>query len=182
MSVTYPHDRPQPQGDYLESPREEPFVPVYARTRRNTRSRKSGVKTWMILAPIGVLVLGAGAAAMLMGGGDEVAPAPLAEPAATAPVVPAQPLLTEAEPAATAAAPVVDATPAPAPAVRRTAPAPTRRAAATSRAPAAAPAPAPRVVVPVQPTAPQPYTATLNTAPTTPAPAQPPVIVIQPAD
>jgi hypothetical protein len=37
-------------------------------------------------------------------------------------------------------------------------------------------------VAPVQPTSPQPYTATLNTAPTTPAPAQPPVIVIQPAD
>ena len=181
MSVTYPHDRPTPQGEYLDAPREEPFIPVYARTRRNTRSRKGGVKAWMILAPIGVLVLGAGAAAMMMGGGD-VAPAPLAEPAATAPVLPAQPLATEPSQVTTPAPAVVDATPAPAPVARRTAPAPTRRASAPSRAPAATPAPAPRVEGPVQPTTPQPYTATLNAAPSTPAPAQPPVIVIQPAD
>lgn len=181
MSVTYPHDRPTPQGEYLESPREEPFVPVYARTRRNTRSRKGGVKAWMILAPIGVLVLGAGAVAM-MTGGDEVAPAPLAEPAATPLVLPAQQLLTEAAPVTPPATAVVDATPAPAPVVRRSAPVPTRRTVAPVRAAAATPAPAPRVVTPVQPTAPQPYTATLNTAPATPAPAQPPVIVIQPAD
>lgn len=180
MSVTYPHDRPIPQTDHLDAPREEPFVPVYARTRRNTRSRKGGVKTWMILAPIGVLVLAGGAAAMMMGGdSDEVASAPLAEPAATAPVLPAQPL--PVENASIEIAPVVEATPAPAPVVRRAAPAPARRATAPARAAAPTPAPAPRVEA--APTGPQPYTATLNTAPAaTPAPAQPPVIVIQPAD
>ncbi len=125
MTVTYPHDQPMPQGEHLEATREEPFVPVYARTRRTARGRKGGVKTWMILAPIGVLVLGAGAAAMMMGGGEEVAPAPLVEPAATAPVLPPQPLL--AEPASVEAAPVVEATPAPAPVVRRAAPAPSTR-------------------------------------------------------
>ena len=132
MSVTYPHDRPMPQGEHLEPIREEPFVPVYARNRRTTRGRKGGVKTWMILAPIGVLVLGAGAAAMMMGG-EESAPAPLAEPAATGPVLPAQPLLTETPPVE--AAPVVEATPAPAPVARRAAPvpAPARRAATPAR-------------------------------------------------
>lgn len=176
MSVTYPHDRPTPQADHLESPREEPFVPVYARNRRTARGRKGGVKAWMILAPIGVLVLGAGAAAMMMGGGDDVAPAPLAEPAATAPVVPAEPLATTASPVEAAApASIVEATPAPAPTVRRAAPAPARRSTAPARASAAAPTT--RVVVPAQPTGPQPYTATLNTTP-----AQSPVIVIQPAD
>src|SRR5688572_24720327 len=107
MSVTYPHDRPMLHGDHVEGVHEEPFVPVYARNRRTARGRKGGIKTWMVLAPIGVLVLGAGAAAMMMGG-EEAAPAPLVEPAATAPVLPAQPA---AQPLATTAAPV-EATPA----------------------------------------------------------------------
>lgn len=180
MSVTYPHDRPIPHGEHLEAQREEPFVPVYARTRRSARGRKGGVKTWMILAPVGVLVLGGAAAALMMGDQGEVAPAPLAEPAATAPVLPAQPVLAEAAPMETA--PVAEATPipAPAPVVRRAAPAPARRAVAPARQAAPTPAPAPRVEA-AAPTGPQPYTATLNAAPT-PASAQTPVIVIQPAD
>lgn len=179
MTVTYPHDRPLPQDSHLEGPREEPFVPVYARTGRSARGRKGGVKTWMILAPIGVLVLGGSAAALMMGDRGEGAPAPLAEPVAAARVLPAQPVTAEAAPAETA--PVTEATPAPAPVVRRTAPAPDRRTAAPGRASAAAPAPAARVVAPTPPAGPQPYTATLNTAPA-PAPAQPPVIVIQPTN
>lgn len=173
MTLTYPHDRPSPQHLPSEDVREEPFVPVYARNRRGVRSRKGGVKTWMILAPLGVLVLGAGAAAMMMGG-EDVAPAPLVEPAATAPALPAQPLLTSAAPIE--ATPVVEATPAPAPVVRRTAPAPARRAAPV-REPTPAPAPTPRVEV--EPAGTEPYTATLNTTPT---PTRPPLIVIQPAD
>ena len=183
MTLTYPHDRPLPHDSHLDATRtEEPFVPVYARTR-SARGRKGGLKAWMILAPIGVLVLGAGAAA-LMSGGDE-ATAPLAEPAATAPVLTAQPLLTEAAPVAETPVAAVEATPAPAPVVRRAAPAPVRRAAAPARAPAAAPTTAPRTATAPQPAGPQPYTATLNATPTaTPAPAtaQPPVIVIQPAN
>jgi len=182
MTVTYPHDRPVLQGERLEAPHEEPFIPVYARTGRNARGgRKGGFKTWMILAPIGVLVLGGAAAALVMGQGDEVAPAPLVEPAATAPVLPTQPLLTEA-PVEAAAAPVIEATPTPAPVVRA-APAPARRAAP---APARATAPAATREAPAEPAGPQPYTSSLNTtpaaAPATPAPtpAPPPVIVIQP--
>ena len=49
MTVTYPHDRPH--ETHVDEPRPEPYVPVYARTRGSTRSRKGGVKTWMILAP-----------------------------------------------------------------------------------------------------------------------------------
>lgn len=174
MTVTYPHDRPLPEGVRTEAAPEEPFVPVYARDRRSMRSRKGGVRTWMILAPLGVLVLGAGAAAMMTGGGDDVAPAPLIEPAATPPVAPPQPLASETVSIEPAAAPVVEA----APVVRQAAPAPPRRAAPT-RVAAPTPAPPAREAAPVEPAGPQPYTATLNAAPT---PAQPPVIVIQPTD
>ena len=178
MSLTYPHDRPLPHDPVAPAAREEPYVPVYARTRRTTTGRsRDGVRAWMILAPIGVLVLGGAAAALMFGGGEDAAPVPLAEPAATAPVLPAQPL-------ASAVVPVqvepIEAVPAPAPVVRRAAPAPVRRRAATP-APAATAEPAtPRVVVEAEPTAPQAYTSTLNTAPAAEAPA--PVIVIQPAD
>ena len=75
MSVTYPQDRADAAG-------EETFVPVYARTKAQLR-RKGGMRTWMILAPIGVLVIGGAAAMMLMNGGGDVAEAPLAEAAAT---------------------------------------------------------------------------------------------------
>lgn len=177
MSVTYPHDRPVSAGDALEAPREEPFVPVYARTRRTSRGRKGGVKTWMILAPVAVLVLGGVAAALVMGGGEDVAPAPLVEPAATPPVLSAQPVAVETA-TVEVTPPPVEATPAPAPVIDRT-PAPVRRASAPARAPATAPSAAPRVEAPAEPTGPQPYTASLNTAP---ASAQTPVIVIQPAD
>ena len=184
MTVTYPHDRPMPDGDRFEAPRDEPFVPVYARTRRSSRSRKGGVKTWMILAPIGVLMLGGAAAALVMADREAAAPAPLAEPAVAGPVLPAQPLAGEAEPvdapaAAIEVTPEPAARPAPAPAARRASPAPARRT-----APAAAPA---TREAPAEPAGAQPYTSSLNTTPPAaaatpaPAPAAPPVIVIQPA-
>lgn len=173
MSLTYPHNGSRPHDQAFEAAPEQPFVPVYARQGRTARGRKRGVRTWMILAPVGVLVLGAAAAAMMLGGRDEVAPAPLVEPAATAPVLPSQPSLVQAPPVeATPVAPVVEASPAPTPVARRAAPAARRPA-----APAPAPAAAPRVVAPAEPAEPQPYTAQLNAAP-----AQPPVIVIQPAN
>lgn len=187
MSITYPHDRPLSRDGLAEVPHEEPFVPVYARTRRNVRGRKGGVKTWMIMAPIGVLVLGAGAAALVMGEREAIAPAPLAEPAATAPVLPAQPLITETTPASTVGNASIEVTPEP---VVRAAPAPARRAAPAPAARRAAPAPAPAMrEAPAEPAGPQPYTSSLNTtppaaaAPVTPAPtpAPPPVIVVQPA-
>jgi hypothetical protein len=183
MTVTYPHDRPLPRETHIEEARAEPYVPVYARTRGSTRARKGGVRTWMILAPIGVLVLGGVAAAMIAGSGDEAPAAPLVEPAATAPVLPAQPLISEAAPLETSAAPVVEASPAPAPVVRAAAPAPARRAAP---APARSPAPAVTREAPAEPAGPQPYTSSLNTSPTAapatpaPTPAPAPVIVIQP--
>lgn len=185
MTVTYPHDRPLPHDTHMEEARPEPYVPVYARTRGATRGRKGGVKTWMILAPIGVLVLGGAALALAMGQGDEVAPAPLVEPAATGPVLPPQPLVSEAAPVEAPAATPVEAAPVAAPVVRAP-PAPARRAApVAARRTAPAPAPATREA-PAEPAGPQPYTATLNTtteaAPATPAPAPAPtpVIVIQP--
>lgn len=182
MTVTYPHDRPLPHATHMEEARPEPYVPVYARTRGSTRARKGGVRTWMILAPVGVLVLGGVAAAMIAGSGDDVAPAPLLEPAATAPVLPAQPLISEAAPLETSAAPVIEAAPAPAPAPAvRAAPAPARRAAPV---PARPTAPAATREAPAEPAGPQPYTSSLNTspaaAPATPAPTPAPVIVIQP--
>ena len=183
MTITYPHDQSIPNDGLATAPREEPFVPVYARTRSAT-GRKGGLKSWMILAPIGVLVLGAAAVVLVTAQDDDVASVPLAEPAATGPVLPTQPMVNEIAPVETPAGatievtpePVVRAAPAPAPA-RRAAPAPARRS---------TPAPATREA-PAEPSGPQPYTSTLNTtppatAPVTPAPtpAPPPVIVIQP--
>jgi hypothetical protein len=103
MSVTYPEDR-------ADAVREETFVPVYARTKAQ-RGRKGGIRSWMILAPIGVLVIGGAAALMVMNGGGDVAEAPLAEAAATAPVLPTTPVPLTA-PLAAEPAPV-DTTPTP---------------------------------------------------------------------
>lgn len=206
MSVTYPVDPLKPYGDRserspldgradidarLDGATEEPFVPVYA--RRGKAARGGGkIRTWMILAPIGVIVLG-GFGAMMAMNGEETA-TPLAEPAATAPVVPATPLVAEPAPvAALSPAPVVEAAAPPpvqraaTPVRRAAAPAPAARRAAPTAAPRIE-APAARVATPA-PTA-SSSTTTLNTAPTapapaatvTPAPAQPPapVIVVQP--
>lgn len=150
------------------------FTPVYA---RKTGGRKA-VKTWMILAPVGVLALAAGAATMLMNPKDAT---PFAEPA-----VPTSSLGTSARIAAPAtpaeAAPLVieDAVIEPASAPART----VRQPAPAARRAAPAPTSTPRVETPPQPAGPQPYTGNLNTAPTTtPAPTPttpPPVVVIEP--
>lgn len=199
MSVTYTEDRITPFAD--ETTREPEFVPVYARTRKSARRKSGGkIKTWMILAPVGAVVLAGGAVAMMMGGGEEAAAPALSEPAATAPVVPIAP----AAAPATVAQPVVEAASAPAPVVRaapveRIAPEPVRRAQPRAAAPVAERdvASTPRVIT--EPAAPSP-TAALNTttSPTpslntaspapvvttapTPAPAETraPAIVVQP--
>lgn len=194
MTVTYPADLAKPYGDRVEAQQigaahEEPFVPVYAR-RGKARGGQGKVRTWMILAPVAVLTLG-GIGAMLVLSGDNQASAPLAEPAATAPVLSAMPVPTEAAAAPLASAATPEPVVAP-PAAREAAPAPARRPAV--RTPAPAPEVSPRVEAPVAPTGPRPYTAapdtapttTLNTAPAAPAvpatPAPPPpVIVIEPA-
>ena len=187
MSMTYANAN-------TEARTEETFVPRYA---RNTKAKKS-VKTWMILAPIGAVVLLGSGVAMMMGGGEQAAPAtsteaeapamqtaPAAMTAAETPVMPAAPMETASAPAATPAPVARRAEPRAEPVVRRAAPAAERPAAA-------------RVETPTVPTGPQPYaapsvpevsTSQLNTAPaaaSTPAPvatpAQPaaPAITVQP--
>lgn len=95
MPVTYPANPAKPYGDHIEAPgadvkHDEPFVPVYAR-RGGARGGRSKIKTWMILTPVAVLVLG-GIGAMLVTAPEEAA-VPLAEsarnqaPAATPRVV-----------------------------------------------------------------------------------------------
>lgn len=186
MSVTYTEDRIDPVT-------EETFVPVYARRGSSAKS-KGGLKTWMILAPLGAIAVIGGGALMLMGGSNEADEAALVEPASTAPVLPLAPTETAAAPLTSAATPApveVAAQPAaaPAPAVREAAP--VRRAAAPAPAARrAAPAPTPRVETPAEPTGPRSYsapaastpsTSTLNTSPATPAPApRAPVISTQP--
>lgn len=195
MTVTYPADPTKPYGDRVEAPaadmtHDEPFIPVYAR-RGKARGGQGPIKTWMILTPVAVLVLG-GIGAVLLMQGPEDATAPLAEPALTAPVVSALPTDTAVAPLTTASTPepVVAGVPpvrAAAP-LRRIAPAPARRTAARAPASASEPVVAPRVMAPAGP---QPYaaaptapsTSTLNRAPAppttaTPAPTPPPPIVI----
>jgi hypothetical protein len=200
MSVTYPVDPAKPYGDRIETPRadlthDEPFVPVYAR-RGKARGGQGKIKTWMILTPVAVLVLGGIGAMMLMQGPEE-ASAPLVEPALTGPVLPASPTEAAVAPLTSAStpAPVIAA---PAPAVRdaaplrRAAPAPVRREAVRPAAPASTATPRVVTPAPVVTTGPQAYTpapttpsaTTLNSTPATPAPAAPaptpPVIIVEP--
>ena len=77
MSMTYPTRQPAPAIDTQDAV----FVPRYARTARSSRKP---VKTWMILAPLGAVVVIGGAAAMMMGGEQtSIAPAPAEQPANT---------------------------------------------------------------------------------------------------
>ena len=73
MSMTYANANTEARAD------DTTFVPRYART---TKSKKS-VKTWMILAPIGAVVLLGSGVAMMMGG-EQAAPAQPAETAVPA--------------------------------------------------------------------------------------------------
>ena len=192
MSVTYPVDKARPYGEPTPALTEENFVPVYARGRKTTRGSGGKVKTWMILAPIGVIVLGGITAALVLtpkpdttiGQAPTQARLPTAAEAAaaealTSAAAPA-PVRIEPAPVAEAAPPVRQAAPvrrvaAPAPAARRVAPAPAARVQT------------PATAAPVA--GPRPYaapTTTLNTAPATPAPvpaptpAAPPPIVVEP--
>lgn len=195
MSVTYTDET---NDRTLNS--DAPYVPAYARSRQSRKS-KGGIKTWMILAPIGVLAVGGVGAVMLMNG--EQAPMVEAEATTPAPIV-SQPLSNDV-----AAAPLTSAaTPAPVEVAQAPAPAPVARAASPEREAAPVRRAAPRVAAPVTPrveeapvlSGPQPYsaapstttsspTSTLNRAPVavTPAPtpatpaAPAPVIVVQPA-
>lgn len=194
MSVTYTDET---NDRALNS--DAPYVPAYARSRQSRKS-KGGVKTWMILAPIGVLAVGGVGAVMLMNGGDQTQ---MAEATTPAPVV-SQPLSNDV-----AAAPLTSsATPAPVEVMPAPAPAPVTRTASPEREAAPVRRAAPRVAAPVATreeeapvlSGPQPYnaapstttsspTSTLNRAPVTIAPAQTPatpaapapVIVVQPA-
>lgn len=142
MSVTYT------DTDYSDRDAvvEEAYVPVYARKRAaRGRAGAGGVKTWMILAPLGLVVVGGVSAAMLMNGGGEAEM--VAAPAAPAPAVAQAPLTdlmastASADAAAlTAMRPAEPVAAAPIAAVPVAAPAPTRRAAPVQRrvAPAAA--------------------------------------------
>ncbi len=170
MTYTYSDDlKPHP----VTSTTEPGFTPVYA---RKTGGKKA-VKTWMILAPVGVLALAAGAATMLMNPKDAT---PFAEPAAPASSL-STPARIETPAAPVEAAPLVieNATVEPAPAPVRT----VRPAAPAARRAAPAPTATPRVETPPQPAGLQPYTGNLNTAPTTstpttPAPTTPPPVVV----
>lgn len=181
MSVTYT-DQVRPAAARPAARVEgEAYVPVYARS--GARKSNKPVKTWMILAPLGVLVVGGAAAAMLMQPAEpaveEAAPfAPLAAQLAaseTAPLNAASiPMETPAD--LTTATPIPPA--AAAPVERRATPTSADPAPAQARAARVAPraaAPAPVVEAPVAPTGPQPYlsVAPQAVAPMTQAPAAP---------
>ncbi|MFN4040819.1 MAG: hypothetical protein ACK4I0_04040 [Brevundimonas sp.] len=176
MSMTYSTDREPGIFEETLPPREAESRNAPA--RRKARAGKP-IKTWMILAPLGALVL-VGSGALMLQGGENTSAALTAEPAAAAPA-PAAPL------AAPAAAMVTEAAPAPVQAAPvETAPAPVQRAASPTRA--ATPVAAtrtPAVETPVEPTGPRPYaaeaapTASLNAQPASAAPPAP-AITTQP--
>ena len=165
MSVTYT-DSPMSNA----SSAQDAFVPRYARAKR----AKKGVRTWMILAPIGAVVLVGGGAAMMMSGGEtqplaEPAPTPAVQPLASVPA----PLDSSTAPAALTANAIEPAA-APAPVVREAIPTPalapvTQRRAIPTPAPAETAVATPSEAV-VEPTGPRPYTAEAGAA-TAPAPA-----------
>uniref|UniRef100_UPI0025E99CFF hypothetical protein n=1 Tax=uncultured Brevundimonas sp. TaxID=213418 RepID=UPI0025E99CFF len=155
MSVTYTDET---NDRTLNS--DAPYVPAYARSRRSRKS-KGGIKTWMILAPIGVLAVGGVGAVMLMSGGEQ---AQMAEAEATTPApIVSQPLSNDV-----AAAPLTSAaTPAPVEVTPAAVPAPVARAASPEREAVPVRRAAPRVPAPVTPrveeapvlSGPQPYNA-----------------------
>ena len=179
MSVTYT-DQVRPAAARPAARVEgEAYVPVYARS--GARKSNKPVKTWMILAPLGVLVVGGAAAAMLMQPAEptveEAAPfAPLAAQLAASEIAPLNapsiPMETPAD--LTTAAPIPPAAAAQierraTPTSADPAPAQTRAARVTPRAAA----PAPVVEAPVVSTGPQPYLSVAR-APTIVTPSAPP--------
>lgn len=200
MSMTYANAETDARTDSRTEP--AAFVPRYARP---TKSKKA-VKTWMILAPIGAVVLLGSAAAMMFNNAGETTPEPMnAAPAME--MAPAAVAVGSTPPASAALTPTgqtmtppVAETPtsaAQAPVMRQAEAAP-RRAQSTSQSTSVTARPtselsAPRAETPAVLTGPQPYTAPdtvrLNVTPAAPtastAPAvqtPPPVIVVQPTN
>lgn len=177
MSLTYADPRaPRPQPIVPEMTTDEAhgFTPAYA---RGAARRRGKVRSWMILAPIGVVTLAALGAWIVMNSDEAGVPAP-AEPA---PLTSA-PLIPETAPTMDAAAePIVEPAPVE-PAPVEAAPAPAVRAARPAPAPVAEPAEAPVVI----PAGPQAYEAVVAAeaepaAGASDAPAQPtPLIVVRP--
>lgn len=175
MTVTYTDDAIRNTSVEADT-----FVPRYARARR----AKKGVRTWMILAPVGALALIGGGVVMIMGGGAETQP--LVEPQPLAPMV--QPLEAAPAPLESSVAPAALTTPAAAPAPVVHEPAPSappavqRRVGAVERRAAPAPAATPRTETVTGPTGPVAYSASPSTSatPAAPAPtATPPAPAIQ---
>lgn len=193
MSVTYPDhivvDRPVAANAVAGPPpvaESAPYTPVYARSGKARNGRKA-VKTWMILAPIGAVVLIGGAVTMAIGGDSSE---PLGAPVA----VESTPLATDAAPLAPAT-PVPAATVAPVATVAPAAPAPVARQAVVT--PSRAPVVRPRVETPAvaaaaaaaaepapAPAGPQPYVSATEpaviAAPSPPTPVLPPETVTSP--
>ena len=162
MTVTYTDtDRNAPMTA-------DAFVPRYARARR----ARKGVRTWMILAPIGARVFVGGGAVMMVGGAESQ---PLVEPETVSPLVrpletTTAPLESSVDPSslANAAAPpplVREAPPVPPPAIQR-------RAAPVQAA-------TPRVETVPEPTGPRAYSASSAANTTDASPETPPVPAIQ---
>lgn len=184
MSLTYPNETDTLHDDAV-------YTPVYARGK--ARSKKKGIKTWMILAPVGSVVLLGSAAMMLLYASNETAPLVEAETpvvSAMAPIAPEPSLLDSAAPVTTASAPApVTAAPvASAPVAREAAPVRRAQPAASRRVAEPVAAPVVEAAEPVVPTGPQPYagTRTLNTASSpavatsAPAATPAPAITVQP--
>ena len=186
MSVTYPDhiavDRPvtaHPVSVGTADVDSAPYTTVYARSGKARTGRKA-VKTWMILAPIGAVVLIGGGVAMAIGG--ETAD-PVSSPGPVQPAPFAAPLDAGIAPSAlqTSAA-GIEATSAPV----ATQTAEGRRATPALRSVEAAPAATPVETAPT-PTGPQPYlgadepvTPALPSAPAPPTPVLPPEAVVSP--
>lgn len=191
MSLTYV-DQPyadQPAGRAEDRP--VGFTPAYARTR----TRRKGMRSWMILAPVGAVTLGAIAVFALTAPSDEAAMAPAVPEAAPSmaapltgepvilPLAPEAPAL-EAAPAAMETAVETGAIETGAVEAAPPAAAPVERRAASMTASATAPAAVePEVVIPAGP---QSYEALVaeegaSAAPAAEAaPAETPLVVVQP--
>lgn len=158
------------------------YTPVYARSGKARNGRKA-VKTWMILVPIGVVVLTGGAVAMAIGGETAEplgAPVPVESTVMAAPMM-AEPLPDTAPVALVPSAPPVAAAEA-TPVVR---PAGVPRSRTSTVSPRAAVTP---VVAPAEPApmtaGPQPYLSVAEpavvVAPSPPTPVLPPETVTGP--
>lgn len=176
MTVTYTDDlkHTETRPDRAE----QVFTPVYARSKSR---RTKPFKTWMILAPVGAVVLSGSAIAMMMAPPSTGRLAE-AEPAGEAMTMPlSAPLATIPEPVAMTPAAVEAPAPAAAP-VARAEPAPAMRRSASP--PAARPVAAPQAVS-AEPMGPRPFSSETSATAEAAAPAITPAapnISVQPLD